>query len=196
MYEVKDVYTAYRKINAEVKGYGGFRVPKDFDTYFATKLNKPSQEGLLRATNYFNTKWQNVDIDEYMRCGFDLFKTFSYYNITNPSVIDLYIQRDKIQKRAAKIDKDTFKTSLKFINNYMKSKKSSNNILKDYGKLRDGEKSIPIYHYLKQNIDELTLTLIIGKQYLLLEDEDRNMIPYIIKRYRKNIQKLKNIGVL
>ena len=110
----QDVYVAYRRAKSNQSGKG-FRLPKDWDEFYATKMTKKNREFLDRTTGYFNTTWSNVNLDNYMTCGCDLYKTFSYHMFLRPNIIRHYIEQDKRIKRRIGISKDSIDRSMQFI---------------------------------------------------------------------------------
>jgi len=167
-------------------------MPKDFDAHLEKKFSDKNREALLLATNYFNTKWTNVNPYRYMQCGFELFKTFSYLKFFDPRVMRLYVQRDKNAKREMVVNKKAIVESVKFIKRFMKE----NNIrmTRDYLQLQNGHRKIIIDHYSHGNIDKYLLVWLVKSGRLILTDDDRACMTYITHQYREIGEKLQEIN--
>lgn len=187
-----DVYVAFRKAQASAKNRG-YKIPKDFKSHLANKFTKKNREALVQATKYFNTKWQNIDVDRFMECGFELLKSFSYINFHDKRVMNLYIQKDKARKHDNKKIKSKMVESAKFVKKLLNGNKSSIPKLKKYSLMKDGKKSLPVSHYLQGNIDKFFLTWLMMKRCLILSDMDRPLIPLIERNYRTYCDKLREI---
>jgi len=189
--EPVDLYYNFRRAQSESKGRG-FRMPKDFDAHLEKKFSDKNREALLLATNYFNTKWTNVNPYRYMQCGFELFKTFSYLKFFDPRVMRLYVQRDKNAKREMVVNKKAIVESVKFIKRFMKE----NNIrmTRDYLQLQNGHRKIIIDHYSHGNIDKYLLVWLVKSGRLILTDDDRACMTYITHQYREIGEKLQEIN--
>jgi len=185
-----DVYCAFRRAQANANNRG-YRIPKDWDS-FLVKMNKKNAEWLYKMMVHFNTSYSNIDIDEYMNCGFSLWKTFTYKHFCDQKIIDLYIQRDKIKKRKMETSKGEIDQTFHNISSYLKDKprREGYGQLQNFCKFRDGEIKIIIYKYNRNEIDALTLTYCIYKRYVVLSDDERTMIPYITQRYRELCENL------
>ncbi len=189
--EPVDVYYNFRKAQAESKGRG-FRMPKDFDAHLNSKFSDKNREALLLATKYFNTKWTNVNIVRYFQCGFELFKTFSYIKFFDPRVMRLYVQRDKNIKREMDVNKKNIVDSVKFIRRYMKENKI--HILRDYLQLANGNRKVIVDHYIHGSIDKFLLVWLVKTGRLILTDDDRACMTYIVHQYREIVEKLQEIN--
>lgn len=180
-----DVYYAFRKAQSLAKDRG-FRIPKDWDK-FLEKMNKKNAEWLYRAMVHFNTTYSNIDIDEYMACGFTLWKGFTYKHFCDPKILELYIQLDKIKKRKLDVSHHEIEKSFSVIKHYLNSQplRSGYTQLQSFCKFRDGEVRIIINKYNQNEIDPLTLVYCISKSYVVLTDDERALMPYISQRYRE-----------
>ena len=189
--EPVDLYYNFRKAQSESKGRG-FRMPKDFDAHLEKKFSDKNREALLLATQYFNTKWTNVNPYRYMQCGFEMFKTFSYLKFFDPRIMRLYVQKDKNAKREMDVNKKAIVESVKFIKRFMKE----NNIhmTRDYLQLQNGHKKVVIDHYSHGNIDKYLLVWLVKSGRLVLTDDDRACMTYITHQYRDIGEKLQEIN--
>ena len=120
----QDVYVAYRRAKSLQSGKG-FRLPKSWDEFYATKMTVKNREFLDRTTGYFNTTWSNINLDKYMGTGCSLYKTFSYHMFLRPNILTHYIEKDKIQKRKVQADTLAIDASFQYITNYLRSEKMS-----------------------------------------------------------------------
>ena len=191
IYEPIDIYYNFRKVQSETKDRG-FRMPKDFESHLERKFSEKNREALLLVTKYFNTKWNNVNPYRYFQCGFELFKTFSYMKFFDPRVMRLYVQRDKNLKREMDVNKRAIIDSVKFVKLYMKEKNL--HILRDYLNLKDGYKKLIITHYAQGHIDKYFLVWLIKTGKLVLNDDDRACMTYIVHQYREIGDKLSDIN--
>lgn len=189
--KIEDVYYYFRKAQAE-KNNRGFRMPKDFEKHLETKMSKKNREALEIATNWFNTKWNNIDPFKFMECGFELFKTFSYVNFFDQRVINLYKQKDKNIKRESKLSKDKMKNSMLFVKNYIKENNIKN--VGRYCMMKNGYINVTVEHYLNNYIDKFFIIWLIKKKLLKLDDDNMALIPYISDHYRKILPKLDEIN--
>lgn len=181
-YDPVDIYYFFRKAQADTKGRG-FRMPKDFDAHLNNKFTAKNREALLLATKYFNSKWLNVEPYEYFKCGFELYKTFSYAMFFRSKVLRLYIEKDKNKKRELGVNKRQIVGSVKYIKRYMSENKIF--MLDDYLSKKDGRKKIIVDHYMRNKVDKFLLVYLIKIGKLILTDDDRAYMPYIIEQYRE-----------
>jgi hypothetical protein len=179
--QIKETYYQFRKAQADYNNRG-FRIPKDFESHFKKKLSQINQKKLVKATNWFNTKWNNIDPYVYFTCGFELYKKrFSYIKFFEEKIHLLYIQRDKNEKRQIRVKKEKLIASAKFVKSYMRD----NDILtlQEYIDTNDGNQKLAVTHYLKNEIDASFFVFLL-KKGMKLTDIDRSFIPYVSKHYR------------
>ena len=157
-------------------------MPKNFEDHFKKKVSAIYQKKLVKATNWFNTKWSNIDPYIYFTCGFELYKKrFSYIKFFEEKILLLYIQRDKNEKREIRVTKEKLIASAKFIKKYIKENHISS--LQEYMDTNDGNQKLAVSHYLKNRIDSSFFVFLL-KKGMRLTDVDRSFIPYISKHYR------------
>ena len=179
--DIEKIYFQFRKAQAAYNNRG-FRMPKNFEDHFKKKLTEVNQKKLINITNWFNTKWSNIDPYTYFECGFVLHKkSFTYVKFFNEKVLKLYVQRDKNKKREAKVTKEKLIESAKFLKNYMRKNEIST--LQEYIDTQDGNQKIAVSHYLKNHIDASFFVFLL-KKGMVLNDIDRGLIPYVSKNYR------------
>ena len=189
--EPVDIYYNFRKAQSESKGRG-FRMPKDFDAHLEKKFSKKNREALLLATQYFNTKWTNVNPYRYMQCGFEMFKTFSYLKFFDPRIMRLYVQKDKNIKREMNVNKKAIVESVKFIKRFMKE--NDIHMLRNYLQMADGHRKVIVDHYIHGSIDKYLLVWLVKTGKLVLNDDDRACMTYIVHQYREIGEKLQEIN--
>ena len=90
------------------------------------------------------------------------------------------------------VDKQKIVTSAKFVKEYIK--KNGLMTLKNYARKRNGFESIAVKHYNDNRIDAIFFYYLIYKKLLLLEDEDKSQIGYIIENLRT--LKMKVLSIL
>jgi hypothetical protein len=179
--QIEQIYYQFRKAQADYNNHG-FRMPKNFEDHFKKKLSAINQKKLAKITNWYNTKWSNIDPYRYFTCGFELYKKrFSYIKFFEEKILVLYIQRDKNEKRQTRVTKEKLITSAKFIKQYMKDNHISS--LQEYMDTNDGNQKLAVSHYLKNEIDSSFFVFLL-KKGMRLSDTDRSFIPYISKHYR------------
>lgn len=181
-YENIDIYYHFRRAQSESKGRG-FRMPKDFDAHLEKKFTAKNREALILVTKFFNVKWKNVEPYRYFQCGFELFKTFSYLKFFDIRVLRLYIEKDKNIKREMMSNKTDIVNSVKFIKKYMDDNQLF--MFRDYLDSKNGRQRIVVDHYIKNNVDKFTLVWLVKTGKLVLTDDDRAYMPYIVQQYRE-----------
>ena len=179
--QIEQVYYQFRKSQADFNNRG-FRMPKNFEDHFKKKLSAINQKKLAKITNWYNTKWSNIDPYRYFTCGFELYKKrFSYVKFFEEKILVLYIQRDKNEKRQTRVTKEKLISSAKFIKKYMQDNKIQS--LQEYMDTNDGNQKLAVSHYIKNKIDSSFFVFLL-KKGMRLSDTDRSFIPYISKHYR------------
>ena len=179
--QIQEVYFNFRKAQADFNNRG-FRMPKNFEDHFKKKLSAINQKKLVKITNWYNTKWSNIDPYTYFTCGFELYKKrFSYIKFFEEKILLLYIQKDKNEKRNIRVTKEKLIASAKFIKKYMRDNNISS--LQEYMDTNDGNQKLAVSHYLKNEIDSSFFVFLL-KKGMKLTDIDRSFIPYISKHYR------------
>jgi predicted RNA-binding protein len=103
-----------------------------------------------------------------------------------------YVQRDKNMKREMDVNKRAIVDSVKFIKKYMKE----NNIhmLRDYLNTQNGHRKIIVDHYVHGDIDKYFLVWLVKVGKLVLTDDDRACMTYIVHQYREIGDKLQEIN--
>jgi hypothetical protein len=154
------------------------------------KMSAEYMAALRQLAYWFSTKWQDVDMERYFECGFDLFgNRLNHMNFADHRIIKLYIQKDKNIKRKAKFTKESLVNSAKFVKQYMRE--NNLNFLA-YRMARD-TRLLAVDHYLQNHIDHNFLTWLIAFNLVTLYDEDIAVIPYINENYRETLTELENV---
>lgn len=189
----QDVYFAFRKAQGNANGRG-FRMPKDWGA-FLEKMNANNKNWLRQATIYFNTKYSNIDLDRYMECGFEVWKSFTYKHFLDDKVIQLYIQKDKTRKRQMEVSHREIEQSFNAISDYLmdKPRRPGYTQLQNFCKFRDGELRICINMYVQGIVDAMTLTYCVNRGYIQLTDDERALSPYLVQRYRELLESLQDV---
>jgi len=184
---VEEVYVQFRKAQSESKSKP-YRLPKDFDSFLKNKMSKQNKDSLILITQFFNTKWVNIDPFRYFECGFELYKTFTYAMFFKTNVINLYKQRDKMLKRDLNDAKKGLIESTKFLLSYMKQENIPN--LPAYCREKIDNRSLPCLHYLDNKIDKFFIVFLIRYGYWNMSDNERYLMPYVSEHYRDMIHKM------
>jgi hypothetical protein len=148
-------------------------------------MKPQNREYLEKLTGYFNTTFSNIDIDKYMECGFQLWKTFSYHMFLRRNIIEMYKEQDKLKKRRIKKDMDRINDSMDFIIERVGDlKRNGYNTLETYCKIKQGEMRLIVADYLKNDVDPLIFVYCIYYKYIKLTDIEREYCYTIVNRYR------------
>ena len=167
--EIQDIWFAFQKAKACAKNRGYNRKIKSFSAIWE-KRKPEERENIRKMHRFLLTTWQNIDIDKYFSCGFELWKNFTYTKWFDPKIIELYV----LKERNDRIKDDEIKTSLvnsaKFIKNYIKD-----NDIKDfrvYSRKRDNHELLCINHFIQNKISKWMLAFLIINKYCIIEPED------------------------
>lgn len=188
----KMVYTLFRKAQAKMSNRPGcFRLPKNWDIYWETKFKPEQREAIRKMTRYMATTWQDIDLERYFECGFELWRGFSYHQWFHKQVINLYIQKSKIHKKVEVDIKKSLVDSAKFVKEYCRD----NNIdsLRGYGTERAGFKLICIEHFLRDNISKWFLAFLIHRRYATLTREDWARIEELNENFDEFKRELREV---
>lgn len=188
-----DIYVAFRQAQALSKNRP-YRLPKDWESY-KTTMSEANIKGLEKAVVYFNTTYSNIDLLEYMKCGFEVYKGLNYTNFLKPNIIQHYISKDKSKKRQMESSVDDIDNSFSYIKSYMSNKKvhTGYSRLQSFCKFRTGEIRDIVLLYNKNKIDQMTLVYCLFKRYIVLNDDERPLVPYISQRYRELCDNLHDV---
>ena len=185
--DIMETYVQYRRAQAFINNRG-YRIPKDFEKHFNTKLTEKNREILSMVTKYFMTRWSGIDAYEYFVCGFTIFKGFTYHQFFDRKVMTMYVTKDRNKKRSLKLVHEKMEESKKFVLDYIKENGLKS--VKEYGDLRKQSELVCIHHYLHNRICKFLLVSFISKGVVKLNDDDRTKIPYIVTQYREILAEL------
>ena len=156
------------------------------------ELPNAALDSLFTVSNRFNTRWKEIDLTTYMNCGFELFgKTFYHGFFTHEDLLKLYIQKDKSIKMQTRINKEQMNDSAMWVKRYMRDHMIRSFHI--YCMSQVGGRSLAVKHYLENRIDGFFLTWLIKDKMVLISDDERAMMPYILLNYRENVLKLEKI---
>jgi len=192
--ELLDIYVEFRKAQSRYHSRP-YKLPKDFGTFFATKISESNQKVMTILKDNFNTRWHNVDIAKYFDCGFELYgKNFSYHKFLDKKILLQYIQRDKLEKRETESIVDSFTKSHGFVMEWMEDKESGRiSLLKQYVmQMVDGVRA-PIKHYLFNKIDKHYLTYLIQQKIFVPSEGELLLIPLVEENYNRYCSELRAI---
>jgi len=163
----EDVYKKFKEIESQVKN-----IPLNFNY---SKLSSKNKDMLEHMADLFNTVYQNINIDAYIRTGFKLWKRFDISKLNDSRVFEKYKSDDKRYKRNFNPDKKTIMKSMIYIK---KNYTDLYNYCKSGGMVRQ-----PIHDYLQNLIDPVVLCYLIEKKYLKLNNEEINFLSYFNNNY-------------
>lgn len=184
-FDAEMVYIAYQQAKARYSNRP-YRIPKDFDKVWA-KISEKGLYNIRFIAVAFSTRWQHIDLDKYMDTGFKLFGNgFTYVKFYDRRILTMYIDEDKQIKRKTGNIKTEMTNSFDFIDTWMKENKEYRDditLYSQYCRMKDDGIRAPIKHYLSNNIDKHTLAWLISKKYLILQDNERGLIPLVVENY-------------
>jgi hypothetical protein len=189
--EIELVYRSFRHAQA-LANNRGYRIPKDFEKHLV-KMPELHRAALYKIRDYFRTKWRNINPEVYFSCGFEMMSSFSYKHFFDPRVLRLYIHKDKNKKRDMILTKNELTKSVKYVKNYMKHYKIPSFVV--YCASRFDNQCLPVTHYLENNIDGFFMTWLLYSRLIWLTEDEKALVPYILKEYRENVDKLLNINI-
>lgn len=179
MYSDYDVYKVFKEVENEIKGK--ITKPLSEDVYLK-RTSDDSRDALKQAANLFNTKFSNIDLKQYIHCGFHHFKTFNYDKMFRDVVINEYISRDSRKKRDTQESLSKVMEDLKFINRSLEA----------YTSEFVGDQRLIIKDYLLNRIGSTILVYCIWRnlfQPSSIEWEYLNTIQNNYPLFEKNVVK-------
>jgi hypothetical protein len=174
-----DVYKAFKEVEGEIKGKVVSILSEDG---YAKRVSGSSRDALRQAAGLFSTKFSNIDIKEYIRCGFAHFKGFNYDKMFRDIVINEYIARDSRKKRDIQEPLTKVMSDLKYIN------KPIELYLNEF----DGSTRLIVKEYLLNRIGSTIVVYCIWRnlfQPTSVEWEYMNIIQNNYPAFEKNVVK-------
>lgn len=144
MYSRYDAYLIFKEIESEVKGKPFKPLTEEM---FLKRTSEKNLEHTRKISNIFNTRFQNVNLRDYIKCGFHHFKSFDYDKMFRDVVLQEYIARDNRIKRNPEENITKIMSDMKYINRYLDS----------YVNEHDGNQRIILKDYIHNNIGSTIL---------------------------------------
>lgn len=173
----EEVYKAFRS----ARGIP-FRMPKDWQKKWES-FKPEERENIRKMVRYLATTWQDINIDTYFRCGYELWKGFYINKWFAPQIINLYIQKSKNKKRIEENVKRTLKNSFDFVLEFCKEKNIKS--LNVYSRIRDDQKLIIMEHFVKDYVSKWFLVYMIQRRYCIMNQNDWDKVPFDMEKVRE-----------
>jgi hypothetical protein len=164
------VYIAYRMAKPSKKEP---RIPTEEN--YRNRLSVKTLWNIDRCAGYFNTIYSNIDLDVYMKIGFDTYKTFSYKQILESKILDAYKLYDKRKKRLVKSSKDFIFDSFKHIDVP----------LLNYCRLMDQKQKLILSDYNKGYIDSVIVVYCMHHKLVTFNDIEEQYLYNIVNQYNE-----------
>jgi hypothetical protein len=174
-----DVYVTFKEVENEVKNKKT-KIASE-DTY-SNRMSDDTLDAIRQIADLFNTRYSNVDLKEFIRCGFHHFKGFNYDKMFRDIVLKEYIARDSRTKRNTDESLSKILLDLKYINRS----------LDIYTKESDGHQPLIIRDYLLNRIGSTVITYCIWRNIFIPTDSDWEYLSTIKNNYplfEKNVVK-------
>ena len=162
------VYVSYRKAKPSKKEP---RIPSE--EIYRNRLGTKTLWFLDRCAGYFNTIYSNIDIDTYMKIGFDTYKNFTYRQLLEPKVLNAYKILDKRRKRTVKTSNNSILNSFGYIELP----------LLNYCKLLDGKQKQILSDYNKGYIDSVIVVYCMHHKLVTFNDIEEDYLYNIVNQY-------------
>lgn len=170
IYKEYDIYKAFKEVEGEVKG-------KEFkilaEAAFAGRISAKNFELIKKVTDLFNTRFSNVNLKEYLRCGFHHFKSFDYDKVFREIVLNEYIARDARNKRNIKEPISKILSDMKYINRP----------LDYYLREVDGNRRVILTDYIQNNIGSTIVVYCIWRNLFKPTEEEWEYMSNIKNNY-------------
>lgn len=174
-----NVYVTFKTIEAEIKNKDS--KPLDEEA-FEKRVSQKNRDLCQEIADLFNTKFANVDLEGYIRCGFHHFKGFSFDKFFREIVLQEYIARDARNKRNTNEDLQSILKSLKYINKNIQV----------YLKEMDGEERKIVQDYVRNKIGPTIIVYCIWRNLFKPTDVEWEYMTTIKNNYaafEKNVIK-------
>ncbi len=163
-----DIVVSYKQHKPSKKP---IRIPSE-ETY-RNRLGVKSLYIIDRTSGYFNTIYSNLNLDLYIKCGFELFKTFNYTMLLHPKILERYKKNDKTLKRLVKTSNNRIFDSFTDINLP----------LRNYCKKYVGKQKLIITAYLQNEIDSIIVVYCIHNKLVTFNDIEEDYLYNIFNQY-------------
>lgn len=177
MYTAYDIYVKFKQMESLCKNKN-VNIPKNLDRLSQEKINK-----LAKVADYFNTIWQNIDVESYLKIGFEKWKSFDIDKLDDKRIFRKYISNDKkIKNNFEEISTTDINKSIIHIQSNAGNAMeycNDNKIIRD-----------PINDFVQNKIDPITLMFLIEKRYLYPVREEEKLI---ISQFLNNYQDIKHV---
>ena len=179
MYSIYDVYVIFKEIEGEVKGKTIKVLGEDC---YENRMSPDSLDALRQCADLFNTRYSNIDLREYIRCGFHHFKSFNYDKMFRDIVLKEYIARDSRTKRNIEEPISKILSDLKYINRSLDT----------YTKEMVGYERVILKDYTLNKIGSTVITYCIWRNIFIPTDAEWEYLDTIKNNYplfEKNVVK-------
>ncbi len=152
-----------------------------------SKITDSNLQNVINLTNLFNTRWSNINIDEYMKCGIELWKGFSYSKFLNAKVIKKYISNDKKYKRNS-VTREKLEKSFEYLknNNYISLSKYCDDKVDGICK--------PIYDYIHNDINRILMEYILLNKMIKPNEIELMYVSSLLQNKKDANQRVKSFG--
>lgn len=179
MYTIYDVYKVFKEVESEVKNKPYNPLSEEG---FMKKTSEKNIQLIQDIANVFNTRFVNVNLREYIKCGFHHFKSFGYDKMFREIVLKEYISRDSRAKR------NTSEPISKIISDI----KHINRPLEKYVNEYDGQERVIIKDYMMGSISSTMVAYCIWRNLLQPNEMEwtyLNTIKNNFPAFEKNVVK-------
>lgn len=183
MYKGYDIYVIFKTVENEVKGKNTKILDEES---YSKRVSEKNRMVLQELAGLFNTRYVNVNPHSFVKCGFDLYKSFDYSKMLRDTVINLYIQRDSRLKRNPNEPIGKIISDLKFVDR---------NLNKYANEFTNNQRTI-IRDYVFNNIGSTLLVYCIWRGMFEPNDiewEYLNIIKNNYPLFEKNVTKFANM---
>lgn len=177
MYTAYDIYVKFKHMESLHKNKS-INIPNDLSRLSQEKINK-----LAKVADYFNTIWQNINVESYLKIGFEKWKSFDIDKLDDKRILRKYISDDKkIKNNFEETSTTDISKSIEYIQN---NAGNAMEYCNDGKIIRD-----PINDFVQNKIDSITLMFLMEKRYLYPVHEEEKLI---ISQFLNNYSDIKRV---
>lgn len=182
MIDIISVYNFYKKAESKCKNKP-YKEPKNFELVW-NRLSDDNKQIIQTLSDYFNTKWYNINPELYFLSGFKKWKSFNWSMSLRKEVMQKYISSDKSRKRNDDIN-NNIKESIEYI-------KENYDSIFYYCEVVYGNLSAPVIDYLRSKISGALLYWLISNKYLILTEQDNSYIMHLMnnEKYKEMVKSI------